>query len=384
MSSASSAIRRVEVFALERPIGVAVGPSVADYTSRTAVIVRIEDGAGNVGWGETYRRLGTAAIIAEAGNELIGRQPSAARVLQDRLSGLVHDRYALGALSIAIDDLRARQWGVPIADLYGGARRSSVRAYASSGGYRSDADPEDSWPDEVRRAVAEGFTACKIRIGRFAPEREIPILEKIRAEVGMGVDLMVDANGAYSIPTARAVGRALARLGFRWFEEPLIRFAAGLEYPGYEQLGTLDIAIAGGEGLDTRSAFAAFIARGAATIVQPDVAICGGIGETLFVAELAALSGRVCMPHAWGGTIQLAATLQLISLLPEPAELVGIDSPMLEIDRLENPLRAELSAQPIQQMDGRVSLPDGPGLGIVVNEEGVQALAEFSSATSSS
>jgi D-galactarolactone cycloisomerase len=374
MSGSGRAVRLAEVFVAECPVTTPAGPSVATYTSRSAVLVRLQDGAGTVGWGETYRRTGTAAVLAESVPALLGEHPGEARRLLDRLAGLVPDRYALSALSIALDDLRARQAGVRVADLYGGPRRTAVRGYASSGGYVDGTDPEVSWPEETRRNLADGFSACKIRIGRLAPGRELPILEKIRTDVGDGIDLMVDANGAYSVPTARAVGHRLAALGFRWFEEPLIRHAGGLEYPGYELLADLDVPIAAGEGLQTRTAFADFLRRGAASIVQPDVSICGGIGELLFVAELAALSGRLCVPHAWGGAVHFAAAVHAVSLIPEPSELPGIDSPLLECDRFENPLASRLAADPIRPDGGYVRLPDGPGLGITVDEDWLSSI----------
>ena len=186
---------------------------------------------------------------------------------------------------------------------------------------------------------------------------------------------MVDANGAYSLPLAVEVGRALERLSFRWFEEPLIRFRGGMSYPGYEGLSVLDIPIAAGEGLQSRGAFDSFIARGGADIVQPDVAICGGIGEAVFIAELAALHGRPCVPHAWGGAVLLAATVQFASLIPEPSELAGALSPLLEVDRFENRMRTELAQVPQEVVDGRVSVPTGPGLGIDVDEQALRRLA---------
>lgn len=375
MATKSTAIRRVESFVLEQPVTVPTGPSVATYSSRSSVIVRIEDGSGRVGWGETYRRAGVGPAIDELGATLIDRDPQSARHLVEQLANLGSDRLAVSALAIAIDDLRARQLEVSVASLYGGPRRTSVQAYASSGGYQQGVNPEVSWMQEVQSAVRDGYSACKLRIGRFPMSREIPLLERVRAEVGIDFDLIVDANGAYSVPTAIAVGRQLEKLAIRWFEEPLIRLRGGLIYPGYQHLGVLDIPIAAGEGLSSRGEFHAFIARNCAAIVQPDVAICGGIGEALFVAELAALDGRLCIPHSWGGAILLAATVQLMSLLPEPSELVGLGSLLLEFDRFENRMRTEMTVEPIQPVGGVVAVPTGPGLGISVNEDFVRDVA---------
>jgi D-galactarolactone cycloisomerase len=368
-------IHQVEVFRLTQPVATPTGPSGATYAFRQAVLVRLQDSNGLVGWGETYARAGVAGTIEEIGELLVGRDPIEARSLLDSLRVATADQLALSAIAIAVDDLRGHQTGLSVSTLYGGRRRDTVRAYASSGGYVDGLEPEQSWPAEVAAAVADGYTACKVRIGRFDSIRELRILEKIRNDVGPELDLMVDANGAYAVPTAMRVGRALAQLRFRWFEEPLIRFRGGLAYPGYEHLVGLDIAVAAAEGLETRGAFDAFLARTPVDIVQPDVAICGGIGELLFVAELAALRGRQCVPHAWGGAVLLAATLQAISLLPEPSELVGPDSPVLEFDRFDNPMRTHLATEPTAVTGGYVAIPTGPGLGITVNEDYVRHLA---------
>ena len=235
-------------------------------------------------------------------------------------------------------------------------------------------DPGAGYLDDVRTAVADGFTACKVRIGRHDSRVELALLERLRADTPPDVALMVDANGAYSTPRAIEVGRELGRLGFSWLEEPLIRTRGGMSYPGYSQLTGLGIAIAGGEGLRGRTAFDDVLRRRAFDIVQPDVALCGGVAELLFIAELAALRGTPCVPHAWGGAVLLAATLQVLALLPEPSELPGPDSPLLELDRLENRMRTELSPDSLGAVDGFVAIPGGPGLGVEIDEAAVSDL----------
>ena len=375
MGSAAETIGCVDVFQFDNAIAIPAGPAGVTYSRRSCVLVRLEDSDGRVGWGETYHRTGVFAILDELSEFLIGRAPRDHHRLMDELAVRSADRLAVSALSIAMDDLRARQLDLAIADLYGGRRRDNVRAYASSGGYRDDVPPEESWPAELEAALGDGFHAAKFRIGRFAPNREIPMLQELRSRAGADVDLMVDANGAYATPTAIRVGRALEDLDFRWFEEPLTRSRNGLAYPGYEQLARLDIAIAAAEGLETRSAFEAFLARGAASILQPDVAICGGIDEALFVSELAALRGRQCIPHAWGGAVLLAATLQLLAVMRDPSEVAGFDSPLLEVDRLENPLRTEVWGHEIRPVDGVLEIPTGPGLGISVDDDYIRQTA---------
>ena len=133
------------------------------------------------------------------------------------------------------------------------------------------------------------------------------------------------------------------------------------------------MAIAGGEGLERRSDFLRLLDDGI-DIVQPDVGICGGIGEACFVADLAALYGRACVPHAWGGAVLIAATLQLLAVTPEPTEVDGTYGGLLEWDVFENPMRTNLLAEPLEVRDGLVAIPAGPGLGVEVDESAVRSL----------
>lgn len=370
-------IAKTEVLQLRHPVVTPTGPAAVTYSHRESLIVRLEDGDGLVGWGETYTAPGLAAVARAVGSMLEGKVAADSRGLLDLLWETCVDSMVVSAWSIAIDDLRARQLGVSVAQLYGGSRRKKVRAYASSGGYRNGFEPEEGWLADVKYAKDNGFTACKLRIGRYHPRRELAGLREVRAAVDPSIDLMVDANGAYSVPLAIEVGRGLEALGFCWFEEPLIRFRAGMSYPGYELLSALDIPIAAGEGLQSRGAFAAFLDRKAADIIQPDVAICGGVGEGLFIAEMAALSGVPCVPHAWGGAILLAATIAFLSLIPESSELVGPSSPLLEFDLFENRMRTEIAGDALQAIDGYVTVPVSPGLGIEIDERALRSLVDM-------
>src|SRR5206468_2849673 len=129
--------------------------------------------------------------------------------------------YAASAVSIAIDDLRARQAGIPIHGLYGGPRRDRVQAYAAIEGYIDGVDPAETWPRETAALADAGYTAIKMRIGRYPLDHERPLYEQIRRELPAHVDLMADGNGGYTLRRAIETGRVLEDLGFLWFEEPL-------------------------------------------------------------------------------------------------------------------------------------------------------------------
>ncbi|HTX00028.1 MAG TPA: mandelate racemase/muconate lactonizing enzyme family protein [Acidimicrobiales bacterium] len=365
-----STVERCRVHLLVQHLSERRGPSCAWYDSRESVLVRLVDSDGRTGWGEACLRPGVVEAASQLGAGLVGLDASQHSVLVDGLQASSADPWAVSALAIALDDLRARALGVPVADLYGGRRRDRVRPYASSGGYHPERGPEELWGPEVAEARAAGFDAFKLRIGRFEPRRELPLLAALRQQVGDAFDLLCDGNGAYTLREAIAVGRVLEQLGFVWFEEPMIRERGSVRHPGYEKLAAaLDIAVAGGEGLTSRGELLSLLERGAVDVVQPDVTICGGIGEALFVAELAALRGIGFAPHCWGGAVAVAATLQLLAVVPHPAEVPDRDGPFLEHDIFENAMRSELATEAIKVRGGAVSIPAGPGLGIELDEE---------------
>jgi D-galactarolactone cycloisomerase len=332
--------------------------------------VKLTDADGTAGWGETYLRTAMASTLEEMAALLLGADAADARATWSDLWASGEQPFATSALAIALDDLRARQLGVPVAALYGGRRRDRVRAYAAHQGYVEGVDPAVSWPSDAASAVDQGFTALKFRIGRFPIAHEVAVLERVVADLPPDTILLSDASGAYSPRSAIRMGRELERLGFTWFEGPLLEWEG---YVGWELLpSALDIAIAGAEVTLSRTHIAEQLARGCFDIVQPDVVICGGIGEARFYADLARLHAVTTVPHTDGGAIGIAAALQLIATLPDPTRLPAADWPLLEVGTGENPWRTDVLADGWQLQDGWVEIPEGPGLGIEVDEDFVR------------
>ena len=197
------------------------------------------------------------------------------------------------------------------------------------------------------------------------------MLAKVRETVGPDIRLLTDGNGAFTVPAAVKFGKELEKLDFYFFEEPLPQAS---NYAGYVELThSLDIAIAGGEVLDSRGAARDLIVQRAFDVIRPDVSLCGGIAEVLFIAEMARLFSIQCIPHCWAGSITLAATLQVLALLPPYTLGLHSDEAMLEHDTYENPFRDELVTKPFKlDKDGFIAVPTSPGLGIEVNEEVVK------------
>ena len=371
-------ISSIELFPLHADLSIPRGPSIHTYHLRETLFIKITTDEGITGWGETYRMAGVESAIRDVlAGLLVGSEAVPSRELHERmLSATFGNGFAVGGVDVALHDAWGKALGVPVHALYGGARRSGLPAYASLPGYYLDRGPEEHWTREVLDLRERGFNAAKLRIGRYPPDRELPILEEVRGAVGPGMRLMADANAAHSPGIALRVANELAELDFDWLEEPLPQ--AG--YHGYPELrAKFRLPLAGGEGLATRWAAAEAVKRGCFDIIQPDVSICGGIRECLFIGELAQLSAVRCIPHCWAGALTLAATLHVCSLLQEPSRMPGVEAPPVEFDTTENPFRDNVViGDPFRLVDGCIELPSGPGLGIEIDETAVRRYAAHS------
>ena len=369
----SLTITKVETFALEHKLPKAIGPSVAESNARDALLVKISTDSGLVGWGETADVGGTRGIIeGHLKNVLLGKNPLEHRKVWRAMWGAnFGDGRAVAGCDIALHDLRGKAHGLSIADMYGGRQRDKVLGYAAAMNYTEGVRPEDQHPPEAAALAKRGFQAMKIRTGRYGFKRDLAVMEKIRDAVGPDVKLLTDGNGAFTLPQAVKFGKELEKLDFYCFEEPLPQSP---NYAGYDELTrSLDIAVAGGEVLDSRATAKDHIVKRSFDIIQADVSLCGGIAEVLFISEMARLFGIQALPHCWAGAIVIAASLQLNSLLaPHFQGFANGDEPMMEFDVYENPFRDEIVAKKFELKNGYFDVPTGPGLGIEINEEVVR------------
>ena len=162
-------IERAEVFVLTHRLSRKRVFGTGFNVTRDSVVVRVADRDGRVGWGETYLVPGAVEASRAMVANLVGREPDDAANDVTSRPGL--HRWALGAVSMALDDLRARARGVPVSALYGPRLRDRVRPYASSRGYVEGLTPEVSWSEEAAAIHDDGFRAMKLRIGRYRPRR---------------------------------------------------------------------------------------------------------------------------------------------------------------------------------------------------------------------
>ncbi|MFN0195879.1 MAG: mandelate racemase/muconate lactonizing enzyme family protein [Planctomycetaceae bacterium] len=345
--------------------------------ARDGLFIKITTDSGIVGCGETAYVGGIKGMIdSHLANILIGRNPLEFRPLWRDLWGMnFGSGIALGGVEIALNDIRGKALGVPVTDLFGGRVRDTALTYASGLSYTEGVDPEDQFPAEAKELVGRSFKAIKMRTGRFAPRRDIKVLAAVREAVGPDIRLLTDGNGGYSFAQAVPYAKELEKLGFYYFEEPMPE--AIPHYKRYPELAAaIDIPLAGGEGVDSFLSAKELIVRKSFDIIQPDATLCGGISQSIAIAEFASLFGVMTIPHCWGGAIALTAALNVVCSIPNFSWGHSSDEPMLEFGVDENPFLTELIAEPYQVIDGRVAISKKPGLGIEIDEDVIRKYSQ--------
>jgi len=364
-------ISKIVVHPLRATLPKVQRTSQGDYPAIELVVVEVETADGIVGFGEGLCRRGAAGyarFIEEAlVPGLIGRNVADRRALWKAMRAALSGRpggqivEAIAAVDIALWDIAGKQAGQPIHKLLGGMGRTEVAAYASSINWLDDATVEA----EVAAVLKAGFREIKVKLGH--PLRDAVARAKlVRRLAGDDIALYVDANWAYDVDDAMIVGRALADLGYGFFEEPI----APHDREGYRRLAQhLPIRLAAGESDFVAGEALVMLQDRSLGLIQPDVTRSGGITETWRIAELAATFNTAYAPHVgWSGAICVAASLQLAAA----AESFRTFECMV----YENPLR-DAFTQPIvgegsQLVDGKLAVPQGPGLGIEIDREALK------------
>jgi D-galactarolactone cycloisomerase len=376
MARRGTAIREVRTHVLEARLKAPFAYSQAWYATRGAMLVEITTEDGVTGWGEAFgpARL-TAPIVEWYAQFLVGRDAMATEAIWQDLYNRLRDHgqkglpiEALSAVDIALWDIRGKVLDQPVHVLMGGPLRTEVQAYATGLYRREDPDHERYLREEAAGYAAEGFGAMKLKIG-FGVEHDIAMTRALRAEIGDGIALMVDANHAWDATAAIRYGRGVEELSIGWFEEPV----PPEDLCGYREVRrVLSIPVAGGEAEFTRFGFRPLLVDRAVDVLQPDICAAGGLSECLKIAHMANAFGVRCNPHVWGTGVAQAAALQLLAVLPDNPPGLFPQPPLLEFDLSEHPIRQALLAKPIAHRAGRVAIPTGPGLGIEIDRAALE------------
>ncbi|MGP5383454.1 galactonate dehydratase [Glutamicibacter arilaitensis] len=340
------------------------------------LFLKIETDEGIVGWGEPVlegRASTVAAAVEELSDYLIGQDP---RNIEDLWTVMYRGGFyrgggimmsALAGIDQALWDIKGKALGVPAYELLGGKVRDKIRVYSWIGGDR----PSDT-AAAAKAAVERGFTAVKMNgteelqyIDTWDKVQGcLENVQAVRDAVGENVGIGVDFHGRVHKPMAKVLLKELEPFKLMFIEEPVLSENVNSML---EPLRNSSTPIALGERLFSRWDFKDVLASGAVDIIQPDPSHCGGITEARKIAAMAEAYDVAVALHCPLGPIALAANLQIDAgaynaFIQEQSLGIHYNKSNDLLDYVNDP-------SVFAYEDGMVAIPEGPGLGIDVNEE---------------
>ena len=355
--------------------------TIETFATRQITIVRVTAEDGAVGWGQTspfnaditatvlHRHIAPHTLKADLGC-------LEAADIDEFVDRVIERNYkfpwsyvcrALSGVETALWDMRGRREGKSVCELLG-AKPRPFPAYGSS--MSRSIKPEDEAARLVKLRDEKGFKAFKIRIGSVCghdkdqwPGRTEALVPAVREAVGDDVKLLVDGNSCYTPGRAIEVGRMLEDHGYCHFEEPCPYWE--LEWTA-EVAAALDIDVAGGEQDNDLAQWRRMIAMDAVDIVQPDLCYIGGLARALRVAKMAAEAGKVCVPHSSNPSLVTVFPLHMLGAIPNAGDY-------LEFSIERSKWTEDLFTPALEAVDGAVAIPDGPGWGVEINEQWLDA-----------
>jgi L-rhamnonate dehydratase len=355
---------------------------------RFVALIKITTDEGIVGWSdvETQPHVGKAIVGAPSSGAigfeslkaaLVGEDPfERERLWQKMYRYLAYygrqgaGMQMLSGADIALWDIVGKATGRSISSLLGARYRDRVKGYASTL-FRPT-------PDAMKAAVAEylerGFRAIKFGWGVFGHDAalDLALVAAAREEAGPDVALMVDGGWygvGYDDPYRPRpirdwikIVRRLEELDVYWLED----FLHPENVAGYRAVADerTTLRIAAGEQMAGYDEFERLAVEGHVDVLQPDLSRCGGLTIGKQIADLATRRQIDCVPHAWLTDLLKAASLHLNAYL--------MDSRYLEYNVSSASLLNTLCATPIEMVDGEIPVPDGPGLGVEVDEQVIE------------
>ena len=354
-------IAAIEAFAFRVPVKIPIKVAFGTFRDRPFVVVRVTDKDGTQGWGEVWANwpaVGAehrARLTVDIGERLIGQRfdnpADLYRKLNASLEVLVLQTLEVGPIAqvvagidIAVWDLVARREGKPLHRLLSTREVDSVPVYATG------INPDE--PEQFAAArQAEGHRAFKLKIG-FGHDKDVRNLRAMRETLGADAVITCDANQAHTLETAQAFCRDIAELRLDWYEEPLRVDAPVADWRALARASTTPLA--GGENFHDRQ-FDEAVSGDVLQVIQPDVTKWGGITGNWRVAQAAVAAGKRYCPHYFGGGLSLLASLHLLAA-------AGGEG-LLEFDCHPNVGREAVVGDLLPVREGRVPVPQGPGLG---------------------
>ncbi|WP_127585622.1 mandelate racemase/muconate lactonizing enzyme family protein [Paenibacillus koleovorans] len=342
-----------------------------------STVVKVTDSDGLVGIGEAWG-LPHADITATIVRQLL-RPVALGRSAEDidglwelfvtSAESLGHTRgfmlEAISGLDIALWDLRGKRAGLPLSGLLGGRLRERIDCYASP--IRFSGQPADTIENALE-FTSLGFRGVKIKAGRTV-EQDVAYVAAVREALGPDLRILIDFNCAYDTERTIAFAKEVEPLDIYWLEEPV----PPDHVEAYEEIRRRSpIRISAGENDFSVQQFRQLIEKGAVDVINPNVTRAGGVTGVRRIQAISEANGVDIAMHGVGGGIMMAASLQLMSTFRN-----GL---CMEYNRFPNPLREELVLPPIAFSEGTMGVPEGIGLGCILQDE---VVARFRSRSSS-
>jgi len=330
------------------------------------IFLKIHTDAGVVGLGEPLlegRALTVQTAIKEIEPYLLGKDPR--HIVQHWQAIYRHAFYrggpiltsAISGIDQALWDIKGKLLGVPVYELLGGPTRDRVRVYGRA-----------ATPEDIKKRKAEGYTVIKTGLAHEHPaniienprfiKHAVDSFAALRDAGGPDMDIAIDFHGNISPQTAKVIIKELEPYQPMFIEEPcqaqnvdtMVDIARGTYLP-----------IAAGERIFTKWGFRELLEKKAVGIVQPDLCHAGGITEGKIIAGMAEAYYIPIAPHNPMGPISLASGLHLAASVPN---FLVQEQVSLGEGYLKNPFKL--------QKDGTVLIPQGPGLGIELDEDQIK------------
>jgi mandelate racemase len=339
---------------------------IHDYSTTENVLLELDVGDA-IGIGHAFAFLPRQAdairtIVVDLAETLVGQPVDRVRAVWTELWSRINfvgqsgvTVMALATIDTALWDLLAQRAGMPLYRMLG-AVRSALPVYASGGWFTYS---KEELVEEALAFAERGYAGYKIKIGRADWREDLDRIEYVLERVGDAIPLMVDANQAYSVEKAIAVGRELGSLGITWYEEPVVV----QDVDGSARVtAAVDVQLATGETVFTRHGFQPWIDKRAADVLMPNVVRCGGPSQFLHVASLADAHRIPVSSHTY-----TEVSAHLMAACPNAGMVEYIPGWWDELFEDPPPIDA-----------GVVQLADRPGLGFTFAEK---ALREYSTET---
>lgn len=261
----------------------------------------------------------------------------------------------ISKVDVAIWDLMGKALHQPVWRLLGGAR-NRVRAYGAGGMYQAGKGIAEL-VDEMSGFITDGFGAVKLKVAGVSLEEDVARVKAVREALGPHVDLLVDANHAWSPSEAICFARAIAEFNPYWLEEPVYPW----DYRGCAEVArALDIPVATGENVSTRYAFRDLIDARSADIIQADATYCGGITEWRKIAAYADAHNLPMAPHGDAHVGAACVGGASNGLIVEVGMYAGRQT------------ARPPTVQPLVVKDGWITLGEEPGFGFVIDRDALQ------------